>query len=868
MPAQLGERAAEELFAQSRFAWNWKCTSLRLAIKNNHPTLALERYISYLRYGACKKFPEPSIPPWKQTEAIFDDNIGSHRIKGCLLYRIRSADHANSTGKELYLLLAWTIKLSNNASLVLELIENNAGTIVWTHRRLKAHYDEYVCEQLSEASGSLKRTWTLDESQRFTVKVSTGNARNGALEVHISDAAPNETDGRRPFFIAPKKFDSICWDPQDGGHAAHQSPPRTITAKSRASIYVHNSTTSLLLHNASLLMFDGKHASDDPVDIIPQSYCHVIVKAAKPLRKNTRGCLVYELVRSSTGMPIIWGRRTFVAIDVCVALYKMNERKVAVKLFTVIDAHASPPGSGLVKTIHEELLDPFMHTYGRSSRWHAGAFGLKLDVSFNREARTILHVRLSECRSQPGDSAPLFIPTGRYCTHPGIAEQWKKLDASTTNQVCISENETANFVLAAHDASRRWLYSVNSHANSNQDRMHGHNVSLHILDAPSEERDSQQFFKIASATSDAGDVACLFRLTSTLHGDLTANSHIYRHTATMLYAPLLKHDNGLSSTLADGYIRWIQSGKEQQPSKMQPCNTPFPKVGFARKQLPRAQFSEAQLVDYAIQMPDGRGAQLTAYQPINPRHLLGISLRNTPSVKELYGDDTHTAPRPYQVCVTVRSECPKLQLQLVDFIASGAPVTSMQMPETPSACPSVVQFEFSSQDFWHMVVLRYRCSGDKAFGMDIHTNLAILDAYDGDGDRRQTTTVCYAGAVEGEASLVTAYTDMSDSDSGVVTEGNGVPAKASNAAICTDNASIAQAMTEPEGTPSYQITIQHGGHNNNLFSFNTIVTIDMHREPNGNTAAAAAAAAAAAIKEPQSKSPEKQIGTAQALDDR
>src|SRR5690606_31450299 len=117
---------------------------------------------------------------------------------------------------------------------------------------------------------------------------------------------------------------------------------------------------------------------------------NVLIKSSKVLFGRTQGCLIYEIVKHNANhVPLIWGSRVFMAIDVSIIPHQPNERKVAVKLISV----KSRKFSGLkedAKALHANVLYHFMHNYGYNSEWNIEKLGLRLEVNFNREAKAKL----------------------------------------------------------------------------------------------------------------------------------------------------------------------------------------------------------------------------------------------------------------------------------------------------------------------------------------------------------------------------------------------------------------------------------------------------------------------------------------------
>jgi hypothetical protein len=118
------------------------------------------------------------------------------------------------------------------------------------------------------------------------------------------------------------------------------------------------------------------------------------------------------LTHNNHQVPLIWGSRVFMAIDLSISPHQVEERKVAVKLISV-KSHEFTGTKKEVKDLHEKLLCHFMHARSQDSQWNIGGLGLNLDGYFNRKARAKLYVHLSRANILPDDT-PIFYSYGDF----------------------------------------------------------------------------------------------------------------------------------------------------------------------------------------------------------------------------------------------------------------------------------------------------------------------------------------------------------------------------------------------------------------------------------------------------------------------
>jgi hypothetical protein len=158
----------------------------------------------------------------------------------------------------------------------------------------------------------------------------------------------------------------------------------------------------------------GKINSDSFYFVTPGKQDKVVIKSRKPLLGRTKCCLIYEIVNyKDQDIPLIWGSRVFLAIDVSINPLKVNNRKVTAKLILVKSGKFEGNKKQDIRILHKKVLRHFMHTHGQDSQWNLEKLGLNVEVNFNRKARAKLHVRLSRLDVIP-DNMPIFY---RYDGH-------------------------------------------------------------------------------------------------------------------------------------------------------------------------------------------------------------------------------------------------------------------------------------------------------------------------------------------------------------------------------------------------------------------------------------------------------------------
>ncbi|RKP06556.1 hypothetical protein THASP1DRAFT_25149 [Thamnocephalis sphaerospora] len=275
----------------------------------------------------------------------------------------------------------------------------DGGVVVWAAERLGEHYKVHIREQLQTVKNTQTCTWAMDNGDTFTVCAAVTDLRTGSLKVEITKAA-GQAGITKPFFIGPPRYGDILW-----------SKPGTCL--------IHSS--ALGAHTApNVDVLEGKRKSGYLGDIAPTGN---------------------EMVMGfSDHAPVIWGRRTFLAIDVIIVPEAVEERKVAAQLITTLDAGFPLSYGGQLGKIHEELLCRYMTTTGRPSVYRMDKMNLKLDVSFDREPSARLHVRILQVSRCPEDSRPLFLVTG---------ERWKclttRMDIYITDYVSLYPNKEQSF---------------------------------------------------------------------------------------------------------------------------------------------------------------------------------------------------------------------------------------------------------------------------------------------------------------------------------------------------------------------------------------------------------------------------------------
>ncbi|RKP09710.1 hypothetical protein THASP1DRAFT_22492 [Thamnocephalis sphaerospora] len=274
-----------------------------------------------------------------------------------------------------------------------------------------ARYTCYVAdgvEQLYKASGALTRTWAINnDSDAFTVCVTMNNARAGSIKMNIMKAT-GPVDTKRPFLVQPQRYGKILWSEPDGT-SAYDSPSTSYVFGSSVDVAVYNDCENLLLLNPSVAAFKGKLESDHPSDIKPIEKEMIKFKSAAAGCESTHGFILYELKELNDRAPIMWGRRTFLAIDVVIVPETVDERMVAVQLITILDAGFSFLHGVQLEKVHKELLCQYMTSSGRPSVYRMDKMSLRLSVSFNREPSAELHVKLSQVPQCPGNDSRLHV---------------------------------------------------------------------------------------------------------------------------------------------------------------------------------------------------------------------------------------------------------------------------------------------------------------------------------------------------------------------------------------------------------------------------------------------------------------------------
>ncbi|RKP04738.1 hypothetical protein THASP1DRAFT_33458 [Thamnocephalis sphaerospora] len=639
----------------SRFAWDVTRTSLQLAITNSHPEMELKNSTRYTD-GECTVPPAAFISPNNQMTASFEAAASKTKTEGCLMYQIRRAGGITPITKELHLLLAWKIKLGSNICFKCRLIENDVGAIQWDRHHLKGLYYSEIKKDMHSSTSSQSRTWNLETTVKFTVDVTMNDARQGVMNVSIRQS-DDELENGRPFFFDPASADQGF----RGGfeYGRRNSLQRLWPFMSSATISLRNQMDNLLLRAPDFKMFSGKCVSEVR-DIPCNGRDTVFLKSKSTSRGRTRGCLLYELVyqpRPSKRSPVLFGRRTFIAIDVCITRGKATSRKAAIEIITVKDS-AFPHCTGKpIDKAHTEVLFHFMNTSGRPSKVHLDELDLKLDVEFNREPHAHLEVILAWINDSEM-SKRLFVPFGEYSVPLQSEDSDIQVDPKRPkDRVLFAENRVTN-------GNHRFLLNIFGENKPGKSAAHGPSNSRRLRPGqhyrctytePDSATAFEQICEILpeqNACSAKGSISLLLDIyveksSSQPNGKEQEKEHVY--DAIAVYAPYKTRSRACLEHLFKAY------------RKRAPEN--------ARK------FDSGHLLEQTVQLSDNHQAHLSVYQAVHLPHLLSVTLREAFNVDHLYKRTSEynlvEAPSPYRIRITVCNRHPELRLKLADFMASG-----------------------------------------------------------------------------------------------------------------------------------------------------------------------------------------------------
>ncbi|RKP09406.1 hypothetical protein THASP1DRAFT_28808 [Thamnocephalis sphaerospora] len=733
-----GIQVAEQAVALGKFVWDKTRTTLDLTLANSHSKIKLTRYVRFVYDGRCTVQPEVTVKHGENTSAGFRARTMGSRIKGALLYQICHADGRTPVAKELYLLVAWRINLGNNSFMLLDLVEKHKA-IAWTNKRLEDLYHNRIQKRFEKTNAALMRTWSLDDGTYFTVSASMNNTRFGSMTVRVESADASQKDTQQPYTVRAEKFEAIHWDDEmDEEQGVHAKSKKAALGGSSVVIVVHNDCEDITLCNGELGMFDGKRSSEIPQDIVPEINAKISLKSSTVFRGRTRGCLVYEMVNHNTGMPVVWGYRTHIAIDVSVVPHDVQERKVAIKILATKDSAFPAVNDHTIEGAHKEVLYHFMYTYGRPSEWFLDQLNLRLDVSFNREPHAKLHVRLISVKGRPNEGRPLFFQGGDFSipsrhVSDKIAAYISDPQKYSNHRLRLVENSmsmssrkdnplTLKLLHSARGSSPEMTVLVGDKDGSLFEREYFLYTQPHLEDEKA--RDVQLYAIRPSRRSRHASLGCVLALSQMKNPDKPG---AYIYTTAVVYMPMQDGEGEKTVALVEHYLGHLK-GRDNR-------------------------FGEAQLIDREIQLPGGRDAHLAVYPSVKPPFLLTVALTDKfdltfyKSIKLTcaLAEFARHAPRPFYIRIAIRNEYQDLPLKLTNFVANGTPDTSIAAQEAIPGKDATITFKLPPQDRQHAIMLHYRCPSQNTSGIDICIHLSLLDARDS-ADLKQTTTVSYVGA--------------------------------------------------------------------------------------------------------------------------
>jgi hypothetical protein len=186
-----------------------------------------------------------------------------------------------------------------------------------------------------------------------------------------------------------------------------QKPGIRFTS-SNVLVHVFNNCRDITLISRHYKALKGDVKAYKFYPVTPNGQDQVVIESSKVLFGCVSGYLLYEIVNEEDkNLPLIWGSRIFMAIDVSIIPHQVSKRKAAVKLISVkthrFEGHEDKD------ELHTNVLYHFMHTHGQESHWNIEKLGLHLD----REARAKLLVRLSRIEKLPKD-IPIFHSYGDF----------------------------------------------------------------------------------------------------------------------------------------------------------------------------------------------------------------------------------------------------------------------------------------------------------------------------------------------------------------------------------------------------------------------------------------------------------------------
>ncbi|KAI9592553.1 hypothetical protein BDF19DRAFT_451523 [Syncephalis fuscata] len=670
--AGVGEvvKAAELLGKAGYFIWENTRTTLDINVSNQHSNLVFRHFVRYCSSGECHGVPTFEIKPMKETVAKFKANTSSLKLHGCLIYGINRRDGQETSMKNLYLLLGWKIQ------------------------QLKDHYKNYVLGQFEDASNTLTRTWSIDHDtiNDFTVSVSMTDTR-------LTSSSTNS---------------------------------KISLISSSCKIIIRNECDELLLCNFEPTPFEGKQSMKPSLIVGPYDNTIIKFKSAGVMFARTSGCLVFELTRYNSDQPLLWGRRTFLAIDALVVPHDASKRKASIKMLTVKDGIFPRSNDSLINA-HNDMLSHYMVSVGHPAEWRLDELGLQMKVAFRMEPHAVLDIMLRKSLRSNLHGIPSFLSTDYYRlpTHSvmgDVNDYLKKKSITGPGLVLVDNNSSSGMLIEpiypAHgERDERFICECDDGL------LLQHGYCLHRRPIPTERNYIQQIYAITSKKGvKTSPHRCLLVVSWGTNNYITA----------VIYTRRDKRSGEQINKLASYFLKQANLRKNIG--------------GVISNTIMENTYEVTHLMERTITLPCKSTANLMTYEMIKSPQLFSISLQDPFDTEALYKDQYEKCEKPksatpYQLTVIITNKLLDTDVEWVDFVSTGAVTTSgMEGNMMNPSATTHYTISYPPEDQRHALLLRFKKAGTQPMYIDVHIDLAV------DGRRpKQTTTVRYRSVDEGQS---------------------------------------------------------------------------------------------------------------------
>jgi hypothetical protein len=177
-----------------------------------------------------------------------------------------------------------------------------------------------------------------------------------------------------------------------------EQPTGLSWSGSSVELTVINDCEGITLMSGKCHVFKGRNHSEF-CDTIPfGGKMSMKLKATMPIFGRTSCCLIYEITRhKKERLPIMWGYRIFIAIEVLITPTNVDERKAVAVVFLVKNREFTGDMSE-IKKLNEDLLHYFMNTESQVYHWYVGGRRMELDAKFSRNTHAQLTITLRQSK--------------------------------------------------------------------------------------------------------------------------------------------------------------------------------------------------------------------------------------------------------------------------------------------------------------------------------------------------------------------------------------------------------------------------------------------------------------------------------------